>query len=68
MYTATRPGRGNNDHYAELCRDDLCPRLPCRMFKDGYQYGYHKGYEEGYVAGYGAGYAAGFSAGQASKG
>jgi hypothetical protein len=27
----TRTAR--NDHMAEHCRDELCPRLPCQMFK-----------------------------------
>jgi hypothetical protein len=55
--------RGNNDHLAEHCRDDLCRRLPCEMFKAGYRKGYDDGYQDGYAAGYGAGYAAGYSAG-----
>jgi hypothetical protein len=58
--TATR---GNNDHLAEYCKDETCPRLPCRMWKAGYDEGYRKGYDDGYAAGYGAGFAAGFAAG-----
>jgi hypothetical protein len=64
--SATAPGRGNNDHLAEQCRDSLCPRLPCRMWKDGYRVGYDKGWEEGYAAGFGAGYSAGYGAGYAA--
>jgi len=61
----TRAGatRGSNDHLAETCEDELCPRLPCRMFKDGYRKGYDRGYADGYRDGYSAGYAAGWSAG-----
>jgi flagellar biosynthesis/type III secretory pathway protein FliH len=57
---------GSSDHLAERCEDELCPRLPCRMFKAGYRKGYGAGYEAGYAAGYGAGYGAGFAAGVAS--
>jgi hypothetical protein len=45
--TATRPGRGSNDHLAEFCRDDLCHRLPCRMYKAGYE----RGFEDGRIRG-----------------
>ena len=61
--TRTGATRGNNDHLAETCEDELCPRLPCRMFKDGYRKGYDRGYEDGYAAGYRDGYSAGFAAG-----
>jgi flagellar biosynthesis/type III secretory pathway protein FliH len=79
LYGATAT-RGSNDHLAEQCKDELCPRLPCRMWKDGYGKGWDDGYEEGYrkgyaagysagyAAGYSAGYSAGFSAGSASNG
>jgi hypothetical protein len=65
-YTGATATRGSNDHLAEHCRDDLCRRLPCEMFKAGYRKGYDEGYEDGYAAGYGAGYSAGFGAGVAS--
>jgi hypothetical protein len=55
--------RGNNDHFAEECTDQMCPRLPCRTFWAGYRKGYDRGWEEGYAAGYGAGYSAGYGAG-----
>lgn len=55
--------RGNNDHMAEQCHDDVCPRLPCRMFKAGYEKGWDDGFEEGYRLGYAAGYSAGYAAG-----
>jgi hypothetical protein len=61
--TATR---GKNDHLAEHCRDDLCPRLPCRMYKAGYRNGYEDGYARGFLDGEAAGFAAGFAAGTAS--
>jgi len=60
----------NADHLAEDCRDDGCPRFPCRIYKAGYIAGYRIGYElgyaEGYAQGYGAGFAAGYVAGAAS--
>jgi hypothetical protein len=40
-------GSGSNPHLAEDCDDDLCPRLPCRMWKGGYEQGYWRGYEQG---------------------
>ncbi|HTX85619.1 MAG TPA: hypothetical protein VME44_25825 [Streptosporangiaceae bacterium] len=59
------PG-GTAQHLAEFCKDELCPRLPCRMFKSGYEKGYQDGYAVGYAAGYSAGFGAGFSSGVAS--
>jgi hypothetical protein len=56
------------DHLAEHCRDELCPRLPCRMFKAGKAEGYDEGYSRGWIDGEAAGYSAGFSAGAASAG
>ena len=68
MPAATR----NADHLAEDCRDDNCPRFPCRIWRQGYvagfRIGYQQGYAEGYAQGYEAGYAAGFAAGQANCG
>ena len=32
-----------NPHLAEECDDDFCPRLPCRMFKEGFRRGYESG-------------------------
>jgi hypothetical protein len=61
--TATR---GNNDHLAEQCRDELCRRLPCEMFKAGWRAGYDVGWAEGEAAGQAAGYSAGMSAGLAT--
>lgn len=58
--------RGGNDHLAERCEDELCPRLPCRIFKDGCRKGYDRGYSDGYQAGAASGWAAGFSAGVAA--
>ena len=40
-----------NPHTAEDCTDEFCPRLPCRMFKEGFRRGYEKGFDEGYAAG-----------------
>jgi hypothetical protein len=51
-----------HDHLAERCRDDDCPRLPCRLYKAGYECGLEEGHGAGYAAGYGAGYSAGESA------
>jgi hypothetical protein len=58
----TVPG-GTSQHLAEFCKDETCPRLPCRMWKVGYEKGYERGYQDGYAAGYAAGYSAGFGAG-----
>ncbi len=66
--TKTRGGaRGNNDHLAEHCRDELCPSLPCRMYKKGPEDGYDEGYDRGWIDGEAAGYSAGFAAGMASS-
>ena len=43
-------------HLAEDCQDEFCPRLPCRMFKEGYRRGHASGYDAGYDAGYDQGY------------
>ena len=57
-----------NPHLAEECDDGFCPRLPCRMFREGSRRGYEKGYDEGYATGYAAGYSAGYAAGASSGG
>ena len=71
-WTASTTARGTNDHLAEQCEDEGCPRLPCRMFKEGYRKGYDRGYSagyrDGYSAGYANGYAAGFAAGMSAAG
>jgi len=61
----TAPG-GTSQHLAEQCGDESCPRLPCRMFKAGYEKGWREGYAKGYADGYTAGYADGFGAGMAA--
>ena len=35
---------GTAQHLAERCRDDYCQRLPCRMYKAGYEAGYQQGW------------------------
>jgi len=55
-----------NDHMAEYCEDETCMRLPCVMYKRGYQEGERRGYQRGYADGYTAGYADGFGAGMAA--
>lgn len=62
---ATATG-GSNDHLAEQCKNEGCPRLPCRMFKAGYREGYRRGWDDGWAAGYGVGYSAGYGAGYAA--
>jgi hypothetical protein len=53
----TQPG--TSQHLAEHCRDDWCPRLPCRMWKAGYE----RGYEDARLAGdYASGYSEGYKA------
>lgn len=54
------------EHRYELCRDEDCPRFPCRVYKEGYRNGYDDGYEEGWAAGNAAGYAAGQAAAASS--
>lgn len=63
FWTGATATRGRNDHMAETCEDEMCPRLPCQMFHAGYRKGYARGYQDGYSAGYSAGYGAGYSAG-----
>jgi hypothetical protein len=62
---------GTAQHLAERCRDDDCPRLPCRMWKDGYQRGAEDAaataYASGFAAGAAQGYAQGYSDGAASE-
>ncbi len=62
-FTSRTAPPGTAQHLAERCQDDSCPRLPCRMFKLGYESAHGKGYEDGYADGYGAGYSAGYGAG-----
>jgi len=59
---------GKNDHIAERCEDEGCPRLPCQMFHAGYRKGYARGQAAGFAAGQAAGYSAGFAAGMAAAG
>jgi hypothetical protein len=60
--------RGSNDHMAEHCKDELCHRLPCRMYKAGKRDGWDEGYDRGFIDGEAAGFSAGFAAGAASSG
>lgn len=61
---------GSNEHLAERCRDDLCPRLPCRLFKAGYaaaaEIEYARGFRDGESAGAARAWQQGFSAGMAA--
>ncbi len=61
-------GTAANPHLAEQCDDDYCPRLPCRMFKEGARRGHEKGFDEGYAEGFDKGFTAGYSDGAASSG
>lgn len=60
----------DDKHRYQTCRDELCERFPCRVYKEGYANGYDDGYSAGYSSGYAAGYAEGhadgFSAGAAT--
>lgn len=58
----------SNDHMAEHCKDELCPRLPCRMFHAGYRKGWDEGYQQGWFEGEAAGFATGYAAGMPSGG
>jgi hypothetical protein len=59
-----RPGTAQ--HLAEKCKDDTCPRLPCRMWKAGYRKGWDDGYWQGFREGEAVGFASGFAAGMAA--
>ena len=74
-----RSGSGNGgvstvtpggSHRPSRCRDEDCPRLLCRGYKDGYADGFDDGQAAGYAAGYDAGhsdgYSEGFAAGEAT--
>lgn len=63
--SSTAPG-GTSQHLAEFCKDETCPRLPCRMWKAGYAKGYDEGYRTGWMDGEAAGFSAGFAAGIAA--
>ena len=47
----------------------VCPRFPCRVYREGYEHGRHDGYlkgaADGYAKGYQAGYATGYDDGYA---
>ena len=67
-------------HMYQTCRDELCQRFACRVYKEGYfngklagkaegrAEGEAAGYSKGHSAGYSKGHSAGFSAGAASCG
>jgi hypothetical protein len=55
-----------NPHMAEECADEFCPRLPCRMFREGYRRGLQRGYDDGWRDGYPTGYTDGYGAGAAA--
>jgi hypothetical protein len=56
----------DTEHDYSTCRDEDCPRFPCRVYKEGAEAGYDAGFAAGYGEGYADGFAEGFSA--ASKG
>jgi hypothetical protein len=71
----TSPRPADNHDYRECFYDSqpdrrraaqVCPRFPCRVYREGYQHGYADGRSAGYSAGYAAGYAEGYSDGQAA--
>jgi hypothetical protein len=47
MGIASRTAQPGTAHLAEQCTDESCPRLPCRMYRDGYRRGYDRGYAKG---------------------
>ena len=54
------------DHDYRSCRDQDCPRFPCRVYREGYEHGYADGFADGQGAGYAAGYSEGYGDGQAA--
>jgi len=57
----------NSEHLAEDCRDDTCPRFPCRIYRQGFRDGYDRGLADGMAAGEAAGFAAGYRAAVAAQ-
>jgi flagellar biosynthesis/type III secretory pathway protein FliH len=59
-------------HLYQTCRDELCQRFACRVYKEGFRNGKEEGKVEGYARGhaesYDEGWAAGYAAGAASCG
>jgi len=55
-------------HVYQLCRDDLCQRFACRVYKEGYINGKLAGRAEGRAESEAIGYDKGYSAGAASCG
>lgn len=60
--------RTKRRHEYALCRDEDCPRFPCRVYKEGYEAGYRAGHTAGYAEGYTEGFQEGYSAGADSSG
>lgn len=60
----TSPRPADNHDYRECFYDSqpdrgrpaqVCPRFPCRVYREGYQHGHDDGQATGYAAGYAAG-------------
>jgi flagellar biosynthesis/type III secretory pathway protein FliH len=43
----------------------VCPRFPCRVYREGHEHGQADGYAKGHAAGYAEGYAKGHTGGYA---
>jgi hypothetical protein len=70
----TCPRAADNHDYRECFYDSqpdrgrpaqVCPRFPCRVYREGYQHGRDDGQATGYAAGYAAGYGKGHDDGYA---
>jgi hypothetical protein len=55
-------------HRYQTCRDELCQRFACRVYKEGYSNGRAAGRAKGRAEGHAEGYSEGYAAGAASCG
>jgi hypothetical protein len=73
----TSPRLADNHDYRECFYDSqpdrgraaqVCPRYPCRVYREGYEHGRADGFADGHGAGYSAGYGDGQAAAQGQDG
>ena len=50
----------DHPHYS-VCEDDLCPRFPCRVYREGWRAGYGRGWDDGFAEGYEKGFVDGLA-------
>jgi len=54
-----------DEHRYQVCTDELCPRFPCRVYREGFEAGHGAGFSAGHAAGRAEGFAEGYQVGQA---